>query len=280
LDRPTGNRTLAGHGIDLSALGVEYVNAAQVPGLSPSPLSYVVTQHPLPNTLVDFWLMVLAVQPVAILMLNGAAEPEDIDLPPYWLGREFPNAGAPGAPLVLSSASADGEEDGCGREFVDVGADCVVRPLHCRWRDLEWRGPQLAVSWWRDQSAPPTEKFLGLERLIDRLAFPRPPVAPLSGSDGVADRSSLAATAPALVVHCAAGIGRAGVFAAADIGARTAALDGDLAGCSPDSIVAHLRQRRMNMVQTAEQYEFVHLVLPALTAQLRRDMLAAAGSLS
>eukprot|EP00438_Fugacium_kawagutii_P018074 Skav224940 [mRNA] locus=scaffold1474:60115:64258:- [translate_table: standard] len=69
------------------------------------------------------------------------------------------------------------------------------------------------------------------------------------------------------LVHCAGGIGRAGVFIAADAGARAAAQGKD--GSSPDRLIGHLRQCRMNMVQTAEQYEFLHRALPVLTQQLR-----------
>jgi uncharacterized membrane protein YgdD (TMEM256/DUF423 family) len=59
------------------------------------------------------------------------------------------------------------------------------------------------------------------------------------------------------------------VFIAADCGARAAALGGDVAACSPDRLMGHLRQRRMNMVQTGAQYDFLHRVLPLLTMQLQ-----------
>ncbi|CAK9058789.1 unnamed protein product, partial [Durusdinium trenchii] len=65
LDRPTGNRSLGRFQVDLSAVGVPYINAAYVPGLTEE-VSYVVTQHPLPSTVGHFWQMVIHLQPTAI----------------------------------------------------------------------------------------------------------------------------------------------------------------------------------------------------------------------
>lgn len=238
LDRPTGNRALGCYLVDATAMGVPYINAALVPGLSPSPLSYVATQHPLPNTVGDFWRMVLLVRPTAIVMLNaGMPVEEHSDIPEYWRPLSSPDDG-----LTLAAASED--------ESYEASADCTVRLLECRLQGSAWRGPHLAVSWWPDQSAPPMEKFLALAKLLDRL------VAKQGGQP------------QPVLVHCAGGIGRAGVFIAADCGARAAAMGADTSRCSPDKLVGHLRQCRMNMVQTAEQYEFLHRVLPPLVEQL------------
>lgn len=243
LDRPTGNRTQSGHTLDLSSLGVQYINAAVVPGFPPSQQSYIATQHPLPHTVADFWRMVLFVRPIAIVMLNGMPSAEDTnDLAPYWLPSSLPENS-------LSLAAVE-------EEYHDAAADCLVRMLRCKLHDLEWSGPQLVVSWWRDQSEPPLCKFLALCQLVNRLLLRSVP-API-------------------VVHCAGGIGRAGVFIGADCAARGAAMGADLERCSPDRLVAHLRQCRQNMVQTAEQYEFLHRVLPRLTTQMASDMAASA----
>mmetsp|Transcript_80375 Transcript_80375/g.236479 ORF Transcript_80375/g.236479 Transcript_80375/m.236479 type:complete len:404 (-) Transcript_80375:18-1229(-) len=240
LDRPTGNRALGRHLVDASAMGVPYINAAVVPGLAPSTLSYIATQHPLPNTIGDFWRMVLLLRPAAIVMLNaGFAAEDNGDLPEYW--------------LPPSSRDGDLELASAEDESYDPPADSTVRVLRCRLREASWRGPQLAVSWWRDQSEPPLEKFMALARLLDRYVAARP--------------------ASPVLVHCAAGIGRAGVFIAAECGARAAMMGADASCCSPDELVGYLRQCRMNMVQTAEQYEFLHRVLPPLVEQLSKGCL-------
>lgn len=241
LDRPTGNRVMPGHGVDLSSIGVPYINASVVPPLVPSSFSYIATQHPLPHTIADFWRMILVVQPVAIVMLNGMPAIEDTkDLAQYWLPSSLPDNG-----LKLVAV-----ED----ERYDSVKDLTIRSLRSQLHDKQWSGQQLVVSWWQDQTDPPREKFLALHKVFNELVM-------RTGSH----------TAP-VVVHCAGGIGRAGVFIAADNGARSAALGGDVTNCSPDRLVAHLRKCRQNMVQTAEQYEFLHTILPPLAAQLAADL--------
>lgn len=237
LDRPTGNRTFQEHAVDVSALGVPYINAAMIPGLQKSRVSYIATQHPLPRTVGHFWRMVMHVRPCALVMLNGHVAAEEFEagyeLAPYWEPTSLTND-----EVVLTSEGESHEED----------ADCTVRRLACQLEGgTQWQGPQLVVSWWRDQSEPPLDKFLQLLKLLDGMVPAGPQV---------------------VLVHCAGGIGRAGVLIAADAGARAAAL-GDSQMCSPDRLIGHLRQCRMNMVQTAEQYEFLHHALPLRTEQMR-----------
>lgn len=237
LDRPTGNRAFGKHAVDVSALGVPYINAASIPGLQKSRVSYIATQHPLPRTVDHFWRMVMHIRPCALVMLNGhiaAEEFEDgYELAPYWEPSSLTNDR-----LALTNEGESHEQD----------ADCTVRRLACRLEGgIQWQGPQLVASWWRDQTEPPLDKFLQLVRLLDGMLPAGPQV---------------------VLVHCAGGIGRAGVFIAADAGARAAVL-GETQLCSPDRLIGHLRQCRMNMVQTAEQYEFLHRALPLLTEQMR-----------
>merc|ERR1712187_873660 len=94
------------------------------------------------------------------------------------------------------------------------------------------------------------DKFLALMRLIDTC---------IKGQG----------TSPVPVIaHCAGGIGRSGTLIAADCGARAVMLGADPCMCSPDKLVRHVRNSRMNMVSTADQYEFLHCALPRLVAQL------------
>eukprot|EP00434_Breviolum_minutum_P022663 symbB.v1.2.020000.t1/scaffold1659.1/size107071/2 len=239
LDRPTGNRSLGRFQVDLRAVGVPYINAANIPGLIEE-VSYVVTQHPLPSTVVHFWHMVFELKPTAIVMLNGHIHADEVQdgfaLAPYW---------------EASSLHGDTFDLRLEETREDEASSCNVRMLRCQRKsdDSTWLGPQIVVPWWRDQSEPPLEGFLQLDRLVDSFLTP-------------AKRHSV-------LVHCAGGIGRAGVFVAADAGAR-AASQGKVT-CGPDRLIGHLRQCRMNMVQTAEQYEFLHRALPDLTEQLKEN---------
>jgi len=268
LDRPSANRTKPGSSLDLSSVGVPYLNAAWIPALAVSAPPYVVTQHPLPGSILHFWKMTLSVQPLFVLMLNGAIEAEDLDVPPYWLPERVREAvelaagdggDADEPELSVDEAALSRLQEVLGPELEE--AEVTLRPLICRWtsRQMEWRGCHMIVSWWKDQSAPPMDKFLALERLVDKLRR-------LSVSEDPANLQR------PIVVHCAGGIGRAGVFVAADSGARALASGTPEAGCSPDHLIAGLRRCRTNMVQTAEQYEFLHLVLPRLAQQFANDL--------
>eukprot|EP00913_Durusdinium_trenchii_P014661 g13755.t1 len=96
----------------------------------------------------------------------------------------------------------------------DTASNCLVRMLVCQQEGAAvWRGPQIVVPWWRDQSEPPLDHFLELDKLLDSFLDP--------------------GKSHCVLVHCAGGIGRAGVFVAADSGAR-AACQGKVSSCSPD----------------------------------------------
>lgn len=243
-DRGVGNRALGKAGLDLRAIAVPYINAAAVPALWPAPLDYVATQHPMSSTVGDFWRMVLLLQPSVIVMLNGAEALKDAQTyPAYWAQNEADEG---------ESASSTGPTVTEVRKRHDTSADAAVRTLRCNLHGLEWQGAHVLVQWWRDQHAPPEDRFLSLLRLLNRCVHDRGP------------------RPPPVLAHCAGGIGRTGLLIATDCGARAAAAPGgDPSNCSPDKLVAHLRRCRMNMVQTAEQYECLHLALPGATAQLK-----------
>lgn len=218
-----------------------YINASTVPGIRPSSLPYIATQHPLPCTVRHFWRMVLLLQPAAIVMLNGEEAFANLsEFPKYWEQSLLPSDD----PTVLETL----------HEEHDTAADSTVRSLRCTLHGLTWCGVQFVSDWWRDQTEPPLEKFCGLVRLLQNYVTsgtrkPRP-----------------------VLVHCAGGIGRTGVFIAAESGARAAALGDDRVDCAPDRIIEHLRKCRMNMVQSADQYMFLHHVLPYLTTQLKASL--------
>lgn len=68
-----------------------------------------------------------------------------------------------------------------------------------------------------------------------------------------------------VVVHCSAGIGRTGCFIATSIGCQQLKEEGVVDALS---IVCQLRVDRGGMVQTSEQYEFVHHALCLFESRL------------
>ncbi|XP_051801741.1 receptor-type tyrosine-protein phosphatase R [Acanthochromis polyacanthus] len=71
-----------------------------------------------------------------------------------------------------------------------------------------------------------------------------------------------------VVVHCSAGIGRTGCFIATTIGCRQLQLEGVV---DVLSITCQLRADRGGMIQTGEQYEFVHHALSLYESRLSAE---------
>lgn len=84
----------------------------------------------------------------------------------------------------------------------------------------------------------------------------------------VEDSPETAARSGPIVVHCSAGIGRTGCFIATRIGCQQLKARGevDILG-----IVCQLRLDRGGMIQTAEQYQFLHHTLALFAAQLPEE---------
>lgn len=81
----------------------------------------------------------------------------------------------------------------------------------------------------------------------------------------VEDSPETAANAGPIVVHCSAGIGRTGCFIATRIGCQQLKARGEV---DILRIVCQLRLDRGGMIQTAEQYQFLHHTLALYAAQL------------
>uniref|UniRef100_A0A3B5A7D3 protein-tyrosine-phosphatase n=1 Tax=Stegastes partitus TaxID=144197 RepID=A0A3B5A7D3_9TELE len=71
-----------------------------------------------------------------------------------------------------------------------------------------------------------------------------------------------------VIVHCSAGIGRTGCFIATTIGCRQLRLEGVV---DVLSITCQLRADRGGMIQTGEQYEFVHHALSLYESRLSAE---------
>uniref|UniRef100_A0A672QMH0 protein-tyrosine-phosphatase n=1 Tax=Sinocyclocheilus grahami TaxID=75366 RepID=A0A672QMH0_SINGR len=81
------------------------------------------------------------------------------------------------------------------------------------------------------------------------------------------DRRGFTSGGP-VIVHCSAGIGRTGCFIATTIGCRQLELEGVV---DVLRIVCQLRTDRGGMIQTEEQYEFVHHALNLYESRLREE---------
>uniref|UniRef100_A0A674MA36 Receptor-type tyrosine-protein phosphatase kappa n=1 Tax=Takifugu rubripes TaxID=31033 RepID=A0A674MA36_TAKRU len=197
----------------------DYINANYIDGYQ-RPSHYIATQGPVHETVYDFWRMVWQEQSACIVMVTNLVEVGRVKCFKYW--------------------PDDAELYGDFKvTFVEVEplAEYVVRTF-----TLERRGfnevrevKQFHFTGWPDHGVP--YHATGLLSFIRRVKISNPP------------------SAGPIVVHCSAGAGRTGCFIVIDIMLDMAEREGvvDIYNC-----VKALRSRRINMVQTEEQYIFIH----------------------
>ncbi|XP_008395641.1 receptor-type tyrosine-protein phosphatase kappa isoform X14 [Poecilia reticulata] len=184
------------------------------------PSHYIATQGPVHETVYDFWRMVWQEQSACIVMVTNLVEVGRVKCYKYW----------PDDAEVYGDFKVT---------FVEVEplAEYVVRTF-----TLERRGfnevrevKQFHFTGWPDHGVP--YHATGLLSFIRRVKMSNPP------------------SAGPIVVHCSAGAGRTGCFIVIDIMLDMAEREGvvDIYNC-----VKALRSRRINMVQTEEQYIFIH----------------------
>ncbi|XP_042566040.1 receptor-type tyrosine-protein phosphatase R isoform X1 [Clupea harengus] len=209
-----------------------YINANFIRGYLGDERAYIATQGPMINTVNDFWQMAWQEDSPVIVMITKLKEKNEKCVL-YWPERR----GIYGKTEVLVNSVRECEH-------------FTVRSL-----TLKQGGQSHAVEhyWytsWPDHKTPDsTQPLLQLMTEVeeDRLATgPRGPV----------------------IVHCSAGIGRTGCFIATTIGCRQLQMEGsvDVLG-----IVCQLRSDRGGMIQTGEQYEFVHHALFLYESRLSAD---------
>ncbi|KAF3850084.1 hypothetical protein F7725_019803 [Dissostichus mawsoni] len=197
----------------------DYINANYIDGYQ-RPSHYIATQGPVHETVYDFWRMVWQEQSACIVMVTNLVEVGRVKCYKYW----------PDDAEVYGDFKVT---------FVEVEplAEYVVRTF-----TLERRGfnevrevKQFHFTGWPDHGVP--YHATGLLSFIRRVKISNPPAA------------------GPIVVHCSAGAGRTGCFIVIDIMLDMAEREGvvDIYNC-----VKALRSRRINMVQTEEQYIFIH----------------------
>uniref|UniRef100_A0A8C5CKF9 protein-tyrosine-phosphatase n=1 Tax=Gadus morhua TaxID=8049 RepID=A0A8C5CKF9_GADMO len=178
------------------------------------------TIGPVHETVYDFWRMAWQEQSACIVMVTNLVEVGRVKCYKYW----------PDDAEVYGDFKVT---------FVEVEplAEYVVRTF-----TLERRGfnevrevKQFHFTGWPDHGVP--YHATGLLSFIRRVKVSNPP------------------SAGPVVVHCSAGAGRTGCFIVIDIMLDMAEREGvvDIYNC-----VKALRSRRINMVQTEEQYIFIH----------------------
>ncbi|XP_029969876.1 receptor-type tyrosine-protein phosphatase R, partial [Salarias fasciatus] len=209
-----------------------YINANYIRGYRGEDRAFIATQGPMVNTVNDFWWMAWQEEAPVIVMITKLKEKNEKCVL-YWPERR----GIYGRVEVLVSAVRECEHYTTRSLTLKCGNQ--TRTLQHYW-----------YTSWPDHKTP--DSALPLLQLM---------------ADVEADRRAAPAAGP-VVVHCSAGIGRTGCFIATTIGCRQLKEDG---GVDVLSITCQLRADRGGMIQTCEQYEFVHHALSLYEARLSAE---------
>ncbi|CBQ69560.1 related to Protein-tyrosine phosphatase gamma precursor [Sporisorium reilianum SRZ2] len=232
---------------DHALLPGAYLNAAYIPPFQRTSLSFVVSQAPLPPTYAAFYAHVVQQRVRVLVNLTPLVEKGRRKADQYWPELE--------AQMELQNGWTVRSESEGHVQLERGQATLVRRVLHIDTADDgAWSVTQFHLTSWPDHSVFPTSLLLQLMHETQQVAMPKlfPP--------------------PPTWIHCSAGVGRSGTFAAALIAQaaiNVAKNEGpaDALWDLPVRIVEHLRRYRAHMVQTLEQFEAVYEVV----AQLARD---------
>ncbi|XP_046544888.1 multiple epidermal growth factor-like domains protein 6 isoform X4 [Haliotis rubra] len=202
-----------------------YINASYINGPS-NKRQYIATQGPLPNTVADFWQMVWENQCPVIVMLANIIEDQKERCHQYWNDKGVCEFGDWSVTCL----------DICQL------ADLTIRTLSVQKNSVSKQVKHIHFTVWPDKGVPKYPMSLVTLRTIARefCDFDKGP----------------------MVVHCSAGVGRTGTLIALDYLQQEAETQGsvDVYAC-----VWKLRTQRLKMVQTKDQYVFLHdCVLEAL----------------
>ncbi|XP_077450245.1 tyrosine-protein phosphatase non-receptor type 5 isoform X2 [Stigmatopora argus] len=202
-----------------------YINANYVRGYRGDQKAFIATQGPMANTVDDFWLMAWQEAAPAIVMITKLKEKNEKCVL-YWPEKR----GVFGQVEVEVDATRERQHYTARRVTLKRG------DAHHTLRHFWFTA-------WPDHKTP--SATVPLLRLMEDVEAARR-AAPRAGP---------------VVVHCSAGIGRTGCFIAASVGAEQLASEGAV---DVLAITCQMRLDRGGMIQTAQQYEFVHRALAAL----------------
>uniref|UniRef100_A0A8D3DVG3 protein-tyrosine-phosphatase n=1 Tax=Scophthalmus maximus TaxID=52904 RepID=A0A8D3DVG3_SCOMX len=216
----------------------DYINANYVDGYH-RPNHYIATQGPMQETVFDFWRMVWQENTAAIVMVTNLVEVGRVKCCKYW----------PDDTEIYRDIKVTLIETELLSEYVIRTFAVEKRGAH-EIREIR----QFHFTGWPDHGVP--YHATGLLGFIRRV------------------KAKTLTNAGPMVVHCSAGAGRTGCFIVIDIMLDMAEREGvvDIYNC-----VRELRSRRVNMVQTEEQYVFIHDAI--LEACLCGDTTIPAGQL-
>ncbi|XP_060737342.1 tyrosine-protein phosphatase non-receptor type 18 isoform X1 [Tachysurus vachellii] len=200
----------------------DYINANFIKGATGS-RTYIATQGPLNNTVVDFWRMVWQYDIRVIIMACREFELGKKKCEVYWAPRDDPSTFGP---FTVSTV-----------EESPTNEEVIVRTLAVKHCDETRTVSHFQYMAWPDHGIPVVAD--GILGMMDSV------------------RVRQGCHPGPLLVHCSAGCGRTGVICAIDIVNDLLLKKKIGEDFSIMDLVLELRRQRPSAVQTKEQYEFV-----------------------
>ncbi|KAL3868040.1 hypothetical protein ACJMK2_040879 [Sinanodonta woodiana] len=206
----------------------DYINASFIDGFNRCQ-AYVAAQGPMENTLNDFSRMIWQLKTTKIVMLTNLTEGSGRKCMQYW-----PDEG-----------SRDFRKINVQLIQTDQFSDFTIRTMKVKMNDCLDEGDsrlikQFHFTAWPDKSVP---RYSSSMVHFRHKIYTTKEEGNFSGP---------------LVVHCSAGVGRTGTFIAIDFLVDQAQAQGTV---NVTSCLETLRNQRVLMIQTLDQFIFVHEVL-------------------
>jgi len=260
----------------------EYINANFVQDVEregmPTPQKYICTQAPLPFTFIDFWRMVWDYNVHLILMLTGLIERKKSKADIYW-PRTINSMGRYGnicvklvkeklrsqyitiryfdvwyEEIVINENSEDAQtsSDVHSEEEKSNHSENNFTPENSEdlspMEEIENKNSrriiQIHISEWPDFGVPNSTEIM--KELINEVDIRKK-----TENDPI-------------IVHCSAGVGRTGTFCAIHMCLQRFKIEQNY---DIKETVINLRKQRIGMVQSLEQYMFVHQVVSEITEE-------------
>ncbi|XP_041833467.1 receptor-type tyrosine-protein phosphatase O isoform X2 [Melanotaenia boesemani] len=201
--------------------GADYINANYIPGYKHSK-EYIATQGPLPETRNDFWKMVLQQKSPIVVMLTQCNERRRVKCDHYWPFTD--------EPVMYGEISVEMLSETESPEW-------IIRKFRLGYADETQDVLHLNYTSWPDHGVPTVNAIESILQFVHIV------------------RQQANRTKDPIIVHCSAGVGRTGTFIALD---RLMQHIREHEFVDILGMVSEMRSHRLSMVQTEEQFVFIH----------------------